>query len=104
MSRLNSPAIDVTGLVVRYGARVAVAGVDLEAAPGEVVCMLGRNGAGKTSTVEALEGYRRPAAGTMRVLGLDPQDPDDHRALTRRVGVMLQGGGVYPGMGPAEAI
>jgi ABC-2 type transport system ATP-binding protein len=104
MSRLNSPAIDVTGLVVRYGARVAVAGVDLEAGRGEVVCVLGRNGAGKTSTIEALEGYRRPAAGTIRVLGLDPQDPDDHRALTRRVGVMLQGGGVYPGMGPAEAI
>ncbi|HEY3809879.1 MAG TPA: ABC transporter ATP-binding protein [Acidimicrobiales bacterium] len=101
---IDVPAVDVTGLVVRYGTQVAVAGVDLQAARGEVVCVLGRNGAGKTSTVEALEGYRRPAAGTIRVLGLDPQRPDDHRALTRRVGVMLQRGGVYPGMAPAEAI
>ena len=37
-----------------------------------MLAVLGPNGAGKTSTVETLEGYRRPAAGTVRVLGLDP--------------------------------
>ena len=73
-------------------------------ARGEVVALLGRNGAGKTSTVEAIEGYRRPAAGRIRVLGLDPHRPADHRALTRQMGLMLQRGGVYPGMGPAEAL
>ncbi|MGI8493366.1 MAG: ABC transporter ATP-binding protein, partial [Acidimicrobiales bacterium] len=59
-------------------------------------------GAGKTSTVEALEGYRKPAAGRVRVLGLDPQR--EHKALRRRMGVMLQRGGVYPGMTPREAV
>jgi ABC-2 type transport system ATP-binding protein len=91
-------------LVVRYGGLVAVDGLDLEAGAGQVVALLGRNGAGKTSTVETLEGYRRAAAGTVRVLGLDPQRRDDHHLLTQRVGVMLQRGGVYPAMGPAEAL
>jgi ABC-2 type transport system ATP-binding protein len=98
------PAIDVSGLVVRYGAMTAVDGLDLRAEAGEVLALLGRNGAGKTSTVETIEGYRRPAAGTVRVLGLDPQRPDDHRRLTERVGVMLQTGGVYPAMSPREAV
>ncbi|HET9077349.1 MAG TPA: ABC transporter ATP-binding protein [Acidimicrobiales bacterium] len=100
----GAPVVEVQGLVVSYGSRVAVDGVDLEAGPGEVVALLGRNGAGKTSTVEALEGYRRPAAGRVRVLGLDPTRASDHRRLTRRIGVMLQKGGVYPGMGPREAV
>lgn len=98
------PAIETSGLTIRYGPRTAVNGVDLSVGEGEVLALLGRNGAGKTSTVEALEGYRRPAAGELRVLGLDPTSKADHRELTRRVGVMLQRGGVYPGMGPAEAI
>jgi ABC-2 type transport system ATP-binding protein len=98
------PAIETTGLTVRYGRRTAVDGVDLEVAAGEVVALLGRNGAGKTSTVEAIEGYRRPAAGTIRVLGLDPLRRAGHQALTARMGVMLQRGGVYPSMGPAEAL
>ena len=98
-----SPAIETAGLTIRYGPKLAVDGVDLAVAAGEVVTLLGRNGAGKTSTVEALEGYR-PAAGEMRVLGLDPRRKADHRALTARIGVMLQRGGVYPGMSPAEAL
>src|ERR1700722_14249170 len=104
MGVTSRPALDVTGLVVRYGGVVAGGGVDLQAAAGEVVAVLGRNGAGKTSTIEAIEGYRRPAAGTIRGLGLDPHRGPDHRQLARRVGVMLQRGGVYPAMGPAEVI
>ncbi|MDA8045538.1 MAG: ABC transporter ATP-binding protein [Actinomycetota bacterium] len=98
------PAVEAAGLTVRYGSKTAVDRTDLAAAPGEVVALLGRNGAGKTSTVEALEGYRRISAGRVRVLGLDPQERSGHRALTGRMGVMLQRGGVYPGMGPAEAL
>lgn len=97
-------AVDVSGLVVRYGPKLAVDGLDLRGAPGEVIGLLGRNGAGKTSTVEAVEGYRRPAAGTVRVLGLDPQSRRDQPELHRRIGVMLQRGGVYPSMGPREAL
>ena len=80
----------------------AVDGVTFAVEPGEVVALLGPNGAGKTTTVETLEGYRSPTSGSVQVLGLDPVS--DHRALTPRIGVMLQSGGVYPGMRPLEAL
>jgi ABC-2 type transport system ATP-binding protein len=95
-------AIQVSGLVVRYGDVVAVDGVSFSAEAGQVLALLGPNGAGKTSTVETLEGYRRPSAGTVRVLGLDPVS--QRAALTPRIGVMLQRGGVYPSLNAAQAL
>ena len=89
-------------LVVRYGDRVAVGGLSLTARAGTVTALLGPNGAGKTSTVETLEGYRRPSSGTVSVLGLDPVA--DHAALVPRVGVMLQQGGVYPSLTPRQVL
>ncbi|MDQ6615311.1 MAG: ABC transporter ATP-binding protein, partial [Actinomycetota bacterium] len=99
---MPGPAIEVDDLVVRYGQTVAVNRISFEARAGQIVALLGPNGAGKTSTIETLEGYRRPTVGQVRVLGLDPHR--DHRALTRRIGVMLQRGGVYPSMSPREAV
>jgi ABC-2 type transport system ATP-binding protein len=99
------PAVVVRDLIVRYGrdgGTVAVDGLTLEARAGEVLVVLGPNGAGKTSTIESLEGYRRPAAGHITVLGLDPIA--DHRTLTGRMGVMLQSGGVYPMLGPRRVL
>ena len=99
------PAVRVAGLTVRYGppgTAPAVDGVDLSAEAGEVLVVLGPNGAGKTSAVETLEGYRRPVAGDVEVLGLDPHA--DHAALTGRIGVMLQRGGVYPMLGPRRVL
>jgi ABC-2 type transport system ATP-binding protein len=95
-------AIEVAGLEKRYGDRRAVDGIDLRIPTGEVFGLLGPNGAGKTSTVETLEGYRRPDGGRVRVLGLDPQR--DGPALRGRIGVMLQEGGLYPGVRPLEAL
>jgi ABC-2 type transport system ATP-binding protein len=91
----TEPAAEVVGLVKRYGTKTAVDGLDLTVARGAVTAVLGPNGAGKTTTVETCEGYRRPDAGTVRVLGLDPVA--DAAALRPRIGVMLQSGGVYPG-------
>ncbi|MCU1488130.1 MAG: transporter [Actinomycetia bacterium] len=88
--------------MVRYGAVTAVDGVSFEAAAGEVTALLGPNGAGKTTTVETAEGYQRPDAGSVRVLGLDPLA--DHDALVARIGVMPQDGGVYPGIKVLEAL
>ncbi len=96
------PVVDVENLVVHRGPTRAVAGIELRVEAGEVVVVLGPNGAGKTTTVETLEGYHRPSSGTVRVLGLDPIS--DHRRLRGRIGVMLQRGGIWPGMGPAEAL
>jgi ABC-2 type transport system ATP-binding protein len=96
------PAIECDDLHIRYGPRTAVNGLSFSVAPGEVLAILGPNGAGKTSTVETLEGYRKPSAGRVRVLGLDPQS--DHRALVGRIGVMLQKGGIYPTMTPLQCV
>ncbi|MFJ2111841.1 MULTISPECIES: ABC transporter ATP-binding protein [unclassified Streptomyces] len=91
----GEPLVEVRGLVKRYGAKTAVDGLDLVVRAGTVTAVLGPNGAGKTTTVETCEGYRRPDAGTVRVLGLDPVA--DAARLRPRIGVMLQSGGVYSG-------
>jgi ABC-2 type transport system ATP-binding protein len=96
------PAIQVVGLVKRYGSRQVVDGLSFEVQRGEIFALLGPNGAGKSTTVEILEGYRTRDAGTVRVLGLDPI-AEAHR-LKPRIGVMLQGGGLYLTMTPREAV
>jgi ABC-2 type transport system ATP-binding protein len=96
------PALDARGLVKSYGARTAVDGIDLVVPRGQVLALLGPNGAGKTTTVELCEGYRTPDAGTVRVLGLDPVRQG--RELRPRIGVMLQGGGAYPGVRAGEML
>ncbi|MET9360791.1 ABC transporter ATP-binding protein [Streptomyces sp. NPDC006632] len=93
--RGSHPVVEITGLVKRYGPKTAVDGLDLTVDAGTVTAVLGPNGAGKTTTIETCEGYRRPDAGTVRVLGLDPVA--DAGRLKPRIGVMLQSGGVYSG-------
>ncbi|NNG84782.1 ABC transporter ATP-binding protein [Streptomyces cacaoi] len=90
----SSAAVEVAGLVKRYGNSTAVDGLDLTVERGAVTAFLGPNGAGKTTTIETCEGYRRPDAGTVRVLGLDPVAQGTQ--LRPRIGVMLQSGGIYP--------
>jgi len=85
----------VDGLVMRYGDKIAVDRLSLIVERGTITAVLGPNGAGKTTTLETAEGYRRPQAGTVRVLGLDPLR--DRRVLLPRIGVMLQGGGAWSG-------
>lgn len=84
--------IEVTDLRRVYGGGFeAVRGVSFSVGRGEVFALLGTNGAGKTSTVELLEGLAPPAGGRVRVLG---HDPYTERAVVRpRTGVMLQEGG-----------
>jgi ABC-2 type transport system ATP-binding protein len=84
----------MAGLAKRYGPVTAVDGLTLRAARREVTALLGPNGAGKTTTVEICAGYRRPDAGRIRVLGLDPAR--DARMLRPQVGVMPQSGGMPP--------
>jgi len=97
---MASAALEVEGLVKRYGGRPVVDGLSLWLRPGTVLALLGPNGAGKTTTVEICEGFRRADAGTVRVLGLDPRD----RSLRPRIGVMPQTGGAYPGLRAGEML
>ena len=81
-------AIEVEGLVKRYGPLAAVDGIDFTVPSGSIFSFLGPNGAGKTTTTEILEGLRRRSGGTVRVLGLDPWT--EGNVLHRRIGVIPQ--------------
>ena len=95
-------AVEVVDLEKRYGGTVALAGLSLAVPTGTVLALLGPNGAGKTTTVEICEGFRAADGGKVRVLGLDPVH--DAAALKPRIGVMLQGGGAYPGARAGEML
>ncbi len=99
---MSGTALYAEGLVKHFGEVKAVDGVDLSLPRGSVLAMLGPNGAGKTTTVELCEGFQRPDAGTVRVLGLDPLA--DGERLRARIGVMPQGGGAYPGVRAGEML
>lgn len=93
------PVIAAHDLRRTYGsgpdAYEAVKGIDLTVGEGEVFALLGTNGAGKTSTLDLLEGLAAPTDGSVEVFGLDPLT---HRAQVRpHLGIMLQSGGL-----PAE--
>jgi ABC-2 type transport system ATP-binding protein len=67
-------AVDLDGVVKRFGSVTAVDGISLQIRPGEVVALLGPNGAGKTSTVDMLLGLSHPTQGSVRVYGRPPHD------------------------------
>nr|WP_183594813.1 ABC transporter ATP-binding protein [Nocardioides soli] len=87
---------------MRYGEKVAVDGLSMTVDRHTITAVLGPNGAGKTTTLETCEGYRRPQAGSVRVLGLDPVR--DRSDLLPRIGVMLQGGGAWSGVQAMEML
>ncbi|WP_437440558.1 ABC transporter ATP-binding protein [Nocardioides eburneus] len=103
MSRgVAEPAVEVRDLRMTYGTKTAVDGLTLDVARHSITAVLGPNGAGKTTTLETCEGYRKPQAGTVRVLGLDPVAQRDE--LLPRVGVMLQGQGAWSGVRAMEML
>ncbi|MGJ7419899.1 ABC transporter ATP-binding protein [Streptomyces sp. NPDC003444] len=106
-----TPAIEATDLRRTYaegsgrgtgGGFEAVRGISFAVPRGEIFALLGTNGAGKTSTVELLEGLAVPSAGTARVLGHDPYR--ERSAVRPRIGIMLQEGGFPSDLTVAETI
>jgi ABC-2 type transport system ATP-binding protein len=84
--------VEVHGLVKDYGDHRAVDAVSFTIAAGEVYGLLGHNGAGKSTTVEILEGHRHRTAGEVRVLGMDPAHAG--REFRDRIGIVLQSSAV----------
>lgn len=79
---------------------VAVDGLSLRAAPGEVVGLLGPNGSGKSTTIKMLLGLLRPSAGRARLFGRDPRDP----ATRARVGYLPELSNLHKFLTPRETL
>ncbi|MGI8492782.1 MAG: ABC transporter ATP-binding protein [Acidimicrobiales bacterium] len=89
-------AVEVGGLIKRYGDIAAVDGVTFSVEEGEIFALLGPNGAGKTTTLEILEGFRQRDSGSVQVLGMDPGERGDGRRLREQIGLVLQDIAVEP--------
>ena len=96
---MPTPALSVTGLTKRYGARTAVDHLDIELPTGVVAGFVGPNGAGKTTTMAMLLGLVRPTSGTGTVLGVSIDDP---AAYLPRVGALIETPAFYPALSGVE--
>ena len=99
-SAVSDPAVVVRDLHVRFGEVEAVSGVDLAAEAGQATALLGRNGAGKSTTIKVLAGVVPPTAGTVTVNGYDAAK--DSLAVKRSVGYCPDVGGLVPRATPWE--
>ena len=96
------PAISARDLRKHYGEIRAVDGVSFEVEEGEVYALLGHNGAGKSTTVEILEGHRKRTSGEVSVLGHDPGTA--RQQFRDRIGIVLQSSGVEHELTVREAV
>ena len=94
--------LDVANLEVRYGAIRAVRGVSLTVGEGELVTLLGANGAGKSSTLLAIAGALKVAAGTIRLGGEDVTSAQPERMVRRGVAMVPETRDVFPDLTVAE--
>ncbi|MCX7158688.1 MAG: ABC transporter ATP-binding protein [Proteobacteria bacterium] len=94
--------LEVKGLEVHYGGIRAVKGVDLEVREGELVCLIGANGAGKTSTLKALCGMLPVAAGSVRYAGEAVTGVPSFRLVRKGLVLVPEGRGIFGQLTVAE--
>lgn len=106
MTAATGPAVRLEGVTKRYtgpsGNVVAVDGLDLTVETGEIVTLLGVNGAGKTTVIEMIVGLRRPTSGVIRTVGFDPFRHRDE--IRRRVAVQPQRAAMFDQQTPRELL
>jgi phospholipid/cholesterol/gamma-HCH transport system ATP-binding protein len=98
--------IEVRDLVVRYGARTILKGIDFDVRAGEIMVIMGGSGSGKSTLMRHLLALERPASGTIRVLGKDivKLGTLEQTELYRKVGVAFQSGALFSSMTVGENI
>jgi len=96
-----APILRVAGLRVSYGGIQAVKGVDLQIAPGELIALIGANGAGKTTSLRAITGSL-PWAGSIEYLGASTRGVPSHELLQRGLVMVPEGRGIFTRMTVTE--
>ena len=100
--RAFPPLLTVQGIKVHYGAIQALKGVSLTVGKGEVVALIGANGAGKTSTLRAVSGMLKPSAGRITLEGKDTTSLKAHQLVPRGMAHAPEGRGVFPNLSVLE--
>lgn len=88
--------LDVSNLTIHYGGIQAVRGISLTVGEGELVSLIGANGAGKSSTLGALGGLIKPAGGSLRYAGDDLLQLPAHLRVGRGLALVPEGRGIFP--------
>jgi branched-chain amino acid transport system ATP-binding protein len=99
---MSAPYLEVAGLEVHYGKLKVLHGVDLHVGKGEIVLMIGHNGAGKSTTPKAVFGLVRPSAGRITWRGADITGRAAERNVADGMGFVPQGRGVFGGLSVIE--
>jgi branched-chain amino acid transport system ATP-binding protein len=94
--------LDVDGLAVSYGAIKALRGISIQIGKGEVVALIGGNGAGKSSTLRAVSGMLKPAGGRIRFHGKDVTGLKSHQLVPKGMAHAPEGRGIFPNLSVAE--
>jgi len=87
--------LEVRDLRVAYGGIVAVKGIDLEVGKGELVCLIGANGAGKTTSLKAIAGLVPRAGGLIRLGGMETAGLASHQLARRGLALVPEGRGIF---------
>ncbi len=94
--------LDVTNVVVRYGAITALHGISFDVHEGEIVALLGANGAGKSTTLRMLSGLHAPAEGRIIFEGRDVTVTKAHQFMALGIGHVPEGRRIFPQMSVEE--
>ena len=100
--RAFAPLLTVEGIQVRYGAIQALRGVSLQVGKGEMVALIGANGAGKTSTLRAVSGMLKASAGRITLEGKDTTSLKAHQLVPRGMAHAPEGRGIFPNLTVVE--
>ena len=87
--------LEVSALKVAYGGIQAVKGIDLRIEPGELIALIGANGAGKSSTLKTLAGMQQPAGGTVTYNGERIDGVASHVLIRKGLALVPEGRGVF---------
>ena len=106
MGGAGENAIEVRGLLNRFGSQVVHEGLDLDVRRGEILGVVGGSGTGKSVLMRSILGLQRPAGGRIQVLGADAlsADPDARQHIERNTGVLFQDGALFSSLTVGENV